>query len=115
AIPGESTPVQLKALVRNAGRLDVRDVAVCFWVQPPGESETSAGCTPLPYLAAGQSAVVQRDWAVTHAGLHHLRAVVDPADAVIERFEGNNQAVGSVIAAVHRLFWPLLPKGAFAY
>lgn len=114
-IPGESTPVQLKALVRNAGRLDVRGVEVCFWVQPPGESETSAGCTALPYLAAGHSAVVQRDWTVEHAGLHYLRAVVDPAGAVIERLEGNNQGTGTFLAATHRLFWPLLRRGVSAY
>ncbi len=113
-LPGESAPVQLRALVRNAGALDIPGTEVCFWVQPPGESEESAGCVILPYLAAGQSAVVERGWTLERAGVHHLRAVVDPAGAIIERFEGNNQAVGSVLAAPHRLFWPILRKGASA-
>ncbi|MGC8826007.1 MAG: CARDB domain-containing protein [Anaerolineae bacterium] len=111
-VPGERTPVQLKALVRNASRLDIRDVEVCFWVRPPGESEVPAGCASLPYLAAGQTAIVERDWTVERAGLHPLRAVVDPNGAVSERFEGNNQALGSFLAAPHRVFWPLLRGGA---
>ena len=113
-VPGERIPVQWKALVRNAGRLDIRDVEVCFWVQPPGENEAPAGCVTLPYLAAGQSAVAQLEGTVDRPGLHQLRAVVDPNAAVSERSESNNQALGSVLAAPHRVFWPVLRKGASA-
>ncbi|WP_437630570.1 CARDB domain-containing protein [Sorangium sp. So ce854] len=72
-------------------------------------ADVAAGGGPVPYLDAGQCAVVSfpayPDFpaypAVTN-GAYHLGAIVDPYGSVPELIEGNNTAAGAVIGVGDR-------------
>ncbi|NEB82308.1 Secreted glycosyl hydrolase [Streptomyces sp. SID14478] len=85
ASPVESDRITLSATVRNAGTEAAEATDLDFKL-----GSDKAGSASVGALAAGATATVSADIGTRDAGTYQVGAVVDPANKVIERDEGNN-------------------------
>ncbi len=92
--PIDGDLVTVTVTVHNAGVVDAADVTVQLFDGDPSSGGTQIGTdVVVPLLAAGTSTGVDFDWDTTDlGGDHFLYARVDPADAVFEPDELNNEA-----------------------
>ncbi|MCZ7573428.1 MAG: hypothetical protein M5U01_33170 [Ardenticatenaceae bacterium] len=90
--PGQS--VVISATVRNSGDLALPGVAVSFYDGDPAAGGALIATPSLAApLAAGVTATLTTTYSVpTTGGQHRLYAVADPANAIAEANEGDNQA-----------------------
>jgi len=108
--PTATVTVTLQARVANVGNVACgQPVTVRFMDDGGGQigsdqviSEMIAGCAGVK-----EAFVV---WPNVTPGIHTVRVVVDPENAVSEGNEGNNQAQGLVLVAEHRVLFPLVLK-----
>jgi uncharacterized protein (DUF2237 family) len=85
ANPTETDEITLSATVRNAGDVASGATTVTFRL-----GEETVGTADVGELAPGATATVTRKIGPHDAGEHTVTAVVDEANKVIERDEGNN-------------------------
>ncbi|UJW29594.1 APHP domain-containing protein [Saccharothrix sp. AJ9571] len=85
ASPSETDAVTLSATVRNTGTAPAAATTVNFSL-----GGAIAGSAPVGALAAGASATVTVDAGQRAMGSYPAAAVVDPANVIAERDDGNN-------------------------
>lgn len=90
-LPGDE--VTLRAQVRNAGSLAVKDVAVGFYDGDPAAGGTLIGTATAPgWLRAADTAEVKLTWKVPQPAVARtVHVVADPAGEVAEADETNNR------------------------
>ena len=93
ANPTETDAITLSATVRNAGDVASGATTVTFRL-----GEETVGTADVGELAPGATATVTRKIGPHDAGEHTVTAVVDEANKVIERDEGNNAHTAPVPA-----------------
>ena len=93
-LPG--SVMALKATLRNTGNLAVQNATVTFYLGDPAAGGTVIGSTTVNgWLRASEERVISQNWTIP-GGLTRLvqiYAVADPASAVTEFDETNNQLV----------------------
>lgn len=95
ANPGPGETVWLTATLSNRGDFLAAPVEVAFYdgANPIGS------LLVLPDLVAGETTTATVSWTVPlPAAAHSLRAVVDPADLIEERYEDNNEVSMGLLA-----------------
>jgi hypothetical protein len=86
-VPGQT--VSLRASVHNLGPAAASNVQVAFWDGAPPDG-SPIGTAILPDIpGGGGEALAEVSW-TSSRGTHEIVVVVDPADLVPERGEGNN-------------------------
>jgi hypothetical protein len=106
---GEAEGVTLTVEVANYGRRPAQDVTVRFW-QGDGAliDEQVISQVPGRYEGTREVSVV---WTPPAPGAYTLGVTVNPAGAVVESDEGNNQTSRTVLVATNRLFLPVVARG----
>ncbi|MEZ5396799.1 MAG: CARDB domain-containing protein [Bryobacterales bacterium] len=86
--------VPLVATVRNDGPSVAKAVRVQFLVSSDGGStySTVGGPVSAGNIASGELGTATRLWTNTGAGDFQIKVVADPADAILERDEANNES-----------------------
>lgn len=107
--PEGTAAVALRAMVRNASDVGVRDAQVCFWdLGPP---EVPIACAGTGRLLPGEGGLVEVTWSGLAPGLHRVRAALDPEDTFAESDEGDNGAEAEVWVWRDQAFLPLMLAG----
>lgn len=90
--PRAGEAVSLTVTVRRAGgTAALSNVAVDFYVQTAGGTETYLGRRTIGTLPQdSRAATPPLLWTPERSGVYTLRAVIDPTNAVVETFEDNN-------------------------
>lgn len=106
---GGTATLSLRAGVRNASDVGVREAEVCFWdLGPPKAPIACGGAGPLP---SGASSPVEVTWAGLAPGRHRARAALDPEGRITESDEGDNGAEVEIWVWRDQAFLPLAAAG----
>jgi hypothetical protein len=93
-------PAAVDFTVRNVGQQGAGATDARAYVTPPGGlPQLVAPSIPMPGLAPGEQWTGSFTWAPAEDGLHGLRIVVDPSNAVAEFDELNNEVTVQVEAS----------------
>lgn len=107
--PGETAAVTLRAAVRNASDVGVREAEVCF--ADLGPPEVPLACVGTGVLLAGEARLVEASWPAAEPGRHRVRATLDPEDRFVEGDEGDNRLEREVWVWRDQAFLPLTASG----
>lgn len=120
---GRANRVTISSVIRNTGRADATGVEVAFYYRVKGNRRwepipcaDDVSCASL-HLAAGAQArvvgVLNTDPQALASGIYEVRIVVDPANAVAELDETNNELLTTLTLLASRLpdlaFCPAAP------
>lgn len=95
--PVTSSPTPLYACIENIGNAEVSGILnVVFY-----EDTTNLGSYSFSHLGCGVSAMATIQWIPSTAGIHTMKAVVDPENNVAEGNESNNELSEGINVLAH--------------
>jgi subtilase family serine protease/fibronectin type 3 domain-containing protein len=95
-VPVVGQSVRLATAVRNHGSAQAERVGVTLRLLSPGGTVAFEMAATVSEIAPGATATVSGFWTPTAAGTYLLHAVADPAGAIVETVEDNNEASAAV-------------------
>jgi subtilase family serine protease/flagellar hook assembly protein FlgD len=98
-IPGAGQDTLVKARVDNRGPSAASGVHVLMTMKDASGVEHLSREAEITLLPAGSSAWISAFWTPAEAGTYALRAQADPADAIAELREDDNEATRGVLVA----------------
>ena len=107
--PGETATVTLQIDISNTGNVPVdQPFTVAFYEQISDTLDLIATTTVMdPVAGCGGVVTAQGEWSNVSSGSHQILISVDPANAIAETSNANNELVGVVLIPTRRLYLPI--------
>lgn len=110
--PGETATVTLQIEISNGGNVPVDPPFIVEFHEQISDSLDLIATTTVTISVPGCGGLVtaEVEWPNISVGAHQILISIDPANAIPEINKTNNELVGTVLVATHRIYLPLISR-----